>query len=206
MNEYKFLDLANCEIRLANMADENVIVEIAKAAFACYLPRMDRPPFPMLANYAGFINLRQAWVMEAGAQIIAFLVLADEPDGSIMIDTIAVLPCFQQKGLGRLLVEFAVNHALQKKADRVRVYTNAAMIENLRWYEKLGFYEIGRKVENGYNRVWLEKKLYFKSSNGQDWQKINFKMAAGNIEKSGNLQEKFSHENFAAQLERPRQQ
>ncbi len=41
----------------------------------------------------------------------------------------------------------------------VSLYTNEAMVENLRLYPRLGFVETGRRVEDGYRRVFFRKSL-----------------------------------------------
>ena len=41
----------------------------------------------------------------------------------------------------------------------VTLYTNEAMVENLQLYPRLGYVETGRGVEEGYRRVYFEKRL-----------------------------------------------
>jgi hypothetical protein len=41
----------------------------------------------------------------------------------------------------------------------VTLYTNEAMVENLRLYRRLGFVETDRRVEDGYRRVFFRKSL-----------------------------------------------
>lgn len=150
---------AQCHVRPAVPADESAMLAIAQDAFACYLPRMDRPPFPMLADYGKFIGSGQAWLAETHGEIAAILVLVPKSE-DLMLDAIAVKSCYQKNGLGRLLINFALARARECGAKNLKIYTNAAMTENLLWYEKLGFTEIGRGVENDYNRVWMQKSLY----------------------------------------------
>jgi hypothetical protein len=41
----------------------------------------------------------------------------------------------------------------------VTLYTNEAMVENRRLYARLGYAETGRRVEDGYRRVFFRKRL-----------------------------------------------
>ena len=146
-------------IRKAETGDGKSLHEIAQLAFAPYLERMDRPPAPMLADYGELIAKGDAWILELDGRIAAFAILKDEEDGWLLLDIVAVNPAFQKRGLGRQLVNFAMETAKDRCQKGARLYTNAAMIENLEWYPKLGFREIGRKRENGYDRVWFEQEI-----------------------------------------------
>lgn len=145
-------------IRLATQADEAVFREIAEASFAKYLERMDRKPFPMLDDYGTHINAGHAWVLEDIDGIEGYVVLIPQND-CLMLDTIAVRPKCQHSGYGRALVAFAENKARGMGWNRITVYTNEAMLENLAWYPALGYSEYDRRVENGYNRVFFQKYL-----------------------------------------------
>jgi ribosomal protein S18 acetylase RimI-like enzyme len=41
----------------------------------------------------------------------------------------------------------------------VRLYTNEVMVENLAFYQRLGFVEVERRMDEGYRRVFLRKSL-----------------------------------------------
>jgi hypothetical protein len=41
----------------------------------------------------------------------------------------------------------------------VELYTNEAMVENLAMYERMGYREIQRKHDAGFNRVFFRKAL-----------------------------------------------
>ena len=43
--------------------------------------------------------------------------------------------------------------------DRIELYTNAAMRENIEYYPRLGYKEIGRHEEDGFERVFFRKSL-----------------------------------------------
>lgn len=43
--------------------------------------------------------------------------------------------------------------------EAVHLYTNEKMVENLAIYPRLGYAETGRRHEDGFNRVYFEKRL-----------------------------------------------
>jgi hypothetical protein len=43
--------------------------------------------------------------------------------------------------------------------NAVHLYTNEKMTDNLSIYPKLGYVEVARRTENGFNRVYFEKSL-----------------------------------------------
>jgi ribosomal protein S18 acetylase RimI-like enzyme len=84
------------------------------------------------------------------------IVLISDGD-ALLVDNVAVAPAAQGQGLGRLLMHFAEQEALARGFDRLRLYTNEVMTENLGLYARLGYRETGRRIEVGYRRVYLEK-------------------------------------------------
>jgi ribosomal protein S18 acetylase RimI-like enzyme len=78
---------------------------------------------------------------------------------SMLIENIAVLPSAQTRGLGRQLMRFAEQRATDVGRDRLTLYTNEVMVENLAMYARLGYRETSRRPEHGYNRVFMEKRL-----------------------------------------------
>lgn len=138
--------------------DEAAFRDIAEAAFAKYLERMDRKPFPMMDDYGAHIKAGNAWVLEDANGIEGYVVLIPQKD-SLMLDTIAVRPQCQGSGYGRALAAFAEKTARNMGLKKITVYTNEAMRENLVWYPALGYSEYDRRVEKGYNRVFFQKYL-----------------------------------------------
>ena len=62
-------------------------------------------------------------------------------------------------GVGRALLSYAETHARRHGLDTLRLYTNAAMAENLALYRRLGYREDDRRGEHGFERVFLSKRL-----------------------------------------------
>jgi hypothetical protein len=56
-------------------------------------------------------------------------------------------------------MDHAVGEAGRRRLPAIRLYTNAAMTENLSIYAHMGFVETHRAVEKGFNRVYLRWAL-----------------------------------------------
>jgi hypothetical protein len=79
-------------IRQANEADLPVIEEIITAAYSKYLARMDRPPAPMLRDYAFAVEQGAVWVVGTP---IAGLISLSPADDSLLVENLAVHPAAQ---------------------------------------------------------------------------------------------------------------
>lgn len=139
--------------------DESSMREIAEAAFSIYLDRMDRKPFPMLDDYAARIEAGQAYILDDGRGIQAYMVLVPGDDDSMLLDNIAVRPKCQKSGYGKTLMAWAEQIARDSGKKRIILYTNEAMRENLPWYAALGYSDFERRLENGYRRIYFCKEL-----------------------------------------------
>jgi N-acetylglutamate synthase-like GNAT family acetyltransferase len=147
---------AGLAIRQANEADLPVIDEIITAAYSKYLARMDRPPAPMLRDYALAVEQGAVWV--AGTPIAGLISLSPAGD-SLLVENLAVHPAAQGAGLGRALMDFAEQQARKLRLPRLALYTNEVMTENQAIYAHLGYQETARRSEDGYQRVFMQKEL-----------------------------------------------
>ena len=112
----------------------------------------------MLADYAALIDAGELQVLEEAGSPVALIVLRPDAE-AIFVENIAVDPQAQGKGHGRALLAFAEDEARRLGLTAIRLYTNAAMTENLAYYPRLGFRETDRREEDGYNRVFFEKRV-----------------------------------------------
>ena len=94
-------------IRRARAEDATRIAAIARAAYLKYVPRIGCEPAPMMA--AEIAADRVVVIGTAGA-VDGYMIAWPEND-SYFIDNIAVDPLQQGKGLGRQLVDRAVDEA-----------------------------------------------------------------------------------------------
>ena len=145
-------------IRRATTVDVPRIAEIVERAYRRYIRRMGRPPGPMLDDYSARVSEGSVWVIEEDAIIVGILVLLPKRD-HLLLDNIAVAPARQGLGLGRRLLAFAEAEAMRRGYSEIRLYTHETMTENQRLYAAIGYEETGRGTDDGYERVFMRKKL-----------------------------------------------
>ena len=117
---------------------------------------MDKPPGPVLRDYGPSIEAGTTWV--TGSPIAAVLTL-DPREDHLLIENVAVHPDAQGRGLGRELMSFAEQEAARHGFTRMVLYTHEVMTENQAIYTHLGYTEVDRRAEDGYQRIYMEKAL-----------------------------------------------
>jgi GNAT superfamily N-acetyltransferase len=145
-------------IRRAREADAGEVGACVERAYTRYVARMGIMPAPALDDYARVIREREVWVAEVDGTLAGVLVLAETSEG-FLLDNVAVDPPYQQRGLGRLLREFAEERAAKSGHGSIYLYANVAMTENIASYVRHGYVEYDRRVEGPYARVYLRKTL-----------------------------------------------
>lgn len=145
-------------IRRAAPAEVDWVSATIDAAFSRYIPRIGRKPQPMTVDHAALIAAGEVHVLEDGDERLGLIVMRAEAD-HLYVDILAVRPEAQRRGLGRQLMAFAEDEARRLGLPALRLFTNAKMTENRRFYPRLGFREIGDRTEDGFERVDFEKSL-----------------------------------------------
>ena len=145
-------------IRLAVSGEADAVRFLVRAAYAHYVPRLGREPSPMGEDYDRRIAMDQVWVLEEQGELVGVVSLTQRP-GSFLLQNIAVAPEAQGKGYGRRLIAFAEEQARERGFTELRLYTNVLMVENIALYHHLGFREIGRIHENGFDRLYMAKPI-----------------------------------------------
>ena len=145
-------------IRPALAADAPTVARIVHDAYAGYIPRMGRPPGPMLDDYPAQVAAGTVSVLEDGGVIVGIIVLHDEAD-HLLLENIAVAPDRHGQGIGRRLIAFAEAEARRRGHAEIRLYTHVTMVENQALYARLGFAETHRSLQAGFERVFMRKPL-----------------------------------------------
>jgi GNAT superfamily N-acetyltransferase len=99
----------------------------------------------------------ELWVVDDG-ELAGTVLLRTEGD-QLLVDNLAVDPARQGEGLGRALLDFAELEAGRRGLRSLRLYTNAAMTENIAMYGRLGWEEYERTTEGPYSRVYFRKPV-----------------------------------------------
>ena len=143
-------------LRHATAADLPAIKALIDDAYAKYLTRMEKPPAPMLRDYGPSVEAATTWV--TGSPITAVLTLYPRED-HLYVENVVVHPDAQGHGLGSALMNFAEQEATRRGLPRMALVTHEVMTENQAIYAHLGFTETGRRAEDGYRRIFMEKRL-----------------------------------------------
>ncbi len=145
-------------IRPATPDDLAAIRACAEAAYARYVPLIGRRPAPMDADYAALVAQGFARVAEEAGAVLGFVAFWPKGD-HLYLDAVAVHPAATGRGLGRALIGAAEDAGRARGLGEIRLYTNAAMAGNLTLYPHLGYRQVDRRLDQGFDRVFFVKAL-----------------------------------------------
>ncbi|MFN6999407.1 MAG: GNAT family N-acetyltransferase [Elioraea tepidiphila] len=146
-------------IRPARTDEADAVASLVEAAYAPWVAVVGQRPGPMDDDYAARIARGEAHVVAEPSGALAGLVVIEEKGGAFWLDNVATAPAYAGKGLGRRLIRFAEAEARRRGHGAIRLYTHQRMERNIALYQGLGYAEIGRGVEHGFARVFMEKRL-----------------------------------------------
>ncbi|KAL5340499.1 acyl-CoA N-acyltransferase [Aspergillus crustosus] len=174
MTSSKKLSTPIPEIRRATFSHIPSIQYIVTEAYTKYIPRIGKLPAPMLADYNALLAnpIHEIFVLlsphssaspdsdtATESTVVGSILLNISDSAALRINNLVVDPSAQGKGYGRLLMRFAEERARDTGRGALELYTNVKMVENLEFYAKLGFLEVGRREEDGYERVFFKKDI-----------------------------------------------
>ena len=148
-------------IRLATHADHDAVVACIQAAFTPWIPIIGMEPLALSADYRDFIARKITHIIDGdqAGDVAGILIIVPE-EAALYIDTIAVHPAYQKHGLGRRLMDYAAQQALEKGFKKLTLITNAKQLSNQDYYRKYGFVETRRaELRPGRVGVWMAKTL-----------------------------------------------
>ncbi len=146
-------------IRRAKIVDLAQIEACALAAYHPYIERIGRKPAPMVADFNALIVGGMVYVGTDDAGLVRGYVVYYPQADHVHLENVAVHPDCQGQGLGRQLIEWVEREAGVGGYHRIELYTNAKMSENLAVYPRLGYRQFDRRIEDGFDRIYFEKKL-----------------------------------------------
>ena len=142
-------------IRPADITDLPAIDRLIRESYSKYIVRIGKPPFPMLDNYGNHVRAHTLWVTEDLAGLVVLIPEAEH----LELETIAVSPAVQGKGIGRALMLFAEAEARRRGYAELRLYTHEKMTENIALYARAGWTHTHRAHQDGYDRVFFRKSV-----------------------------------------------
>ncbi len=146
------------QIRQAIMEDMAEIKACATAAYSKYISRIGREPAPALADFAKQIADGIVYVIGEDGAVDGYVVFYPRDD-HLHLESVAVFPRKLGEGLGGRLIAFVEEEARRQGLAAVELYTNTKMTENLKMYRKLGYEELGRRHQEGYDRAFFRKNI-----------------------------------------------
>lgn len=149
---------SDIHIRLATIKDLPDIQRCVKLAYTTYIERMEQEPAPMRADFSQLISLHRVSVATIDQAFAGFVVFYERGD-HIHLENVAVQPALSGHGIGRSLFAYVEQQAISKGFSKIELYTNEMMHENFGLYKHLGYVEIDRQEEDGFNRVFFSKTL-----------------------------------------------
>ncbi len=147
--------------RLAGPDDVAFVRDATYAAYEAYLPVLGAMPLPVSADHGADIAAGHVWLV-SDAGVDAGLMVLEAAADHLMIESLAVLPACQGRGLGRWMLDFAERRAREAGLPELRLYTNALMARNVGIYQQAGFVETGRQSvphRPDFIRVYMAKPL-----------------------------------------------
>ncbi|MCU1759821.1 GNAT family N-acetyltransferase [Pseudomonas sp. 14P_8.1_Bac3] len=146
-------------IRQAVAADEGVVRACAEQAYTQYVEVIGRKPAPMLADFGAQIAAGQVYVATGEQDEVRGFVVFFAVGQHMLLENVAVSEAGRGKGIGKALIQFCEAEALRLGLGSVQLYTNVKMVDNLSIYPRLGYVETERRSEDGFDRVYFEKRL-----------------------------------------------
>lgn len=145
-------------IEVATRVDLQFIKPIVETAYSKYIERLGMLPAAMNTDYDKLIEMQSLYVLRLNGALVGSICLSRLSD-SMMISNLVVDPRVQGRGLGRLLMRYAEEMALEEGLKTMSLFANEKMYENIALYTRLGYVETGRKTEDGFKRVYFQKAL-----------------------------------------------
>ncbi|MGI9354998.1 MAG: GNAT family N-acetyltransferase [Rhizobiaceae bacterium] len=146
------------QIRPATTGDIDFLEACAADAYAQYFEAIGRKPAPMVFDFEAQLGEMPIEMMMNDGGSVGYLVWHLRAD-HLFLESIAVTSAQQGRGFAGLAMAYLEKTAIAAGRKAIELYTNEKMTANLGLYPHLGFVEIERREEEGFNRIYFRKIL-----------------------------------------------
>jgi len=113
----------------------------------------------MHADFGAQIAAGEVHLATDAADVLLGFVVFRVAEDHVFLENVAVRPEAASQGVGGALIRFCEAETLRRGLAAVHLYTNEKMTANLSLYPRLGYVEVDRRREDGFDRVYFEKAL-----------------------------------------------
>nr|WP_198671113.1 GNAT family N-acetyltransferase [Oceanibium sediminis] len=112
----------------------------------------------MSADYRDMVDAEHISVYVVENAVRGFVCYwIDGPD--VHVEALALAARARRKGAGRMLLDHVDRQGLRAHCRRLIFHSNAQNFENLAYFRGKGLQETDRRIDNGYERIVMERYL-----------------------------------------------
>ena len=135
-------------LRRAGPDDLDAIVLIQRAAYSANRDRLGVEPLPLLIDYSDVIATLEVWIADVPAskedssdEVLepAAILIVDARADTFTVESVAVHPAYQGRGLGAALLTAAELRARSLGFPEVLLYTGRPLTHLVDWYQRSGY-------------------------------------------------------------------
>ena len=152
---------AEITIRKAVLGEVDVIKEIIVEAYQPIMKQLSRKPAALeegLGKISRHIQMGNQYVALVGEVVVGTMRVSLKGQVGV-IARVAVRSKFRGRRIGSMLVDYAENLLSHMNAKRIEIEVYGAVEEQLSFYERTGYVEVGRVERLGEEIVVMQKDL-----------------------------------------------
>ncbi len=145
-------------LRPAEPRDAARLKQLAGQAYRIHAAVLPRPPQAVTDDYAALIADDAVYVAEADSDLAGLIVLLPLHN-ALLLHAVAVAPEAQRRGIGGLLLRYAIEHARGQGLGAVEASVEKALLPLLGWFGRFGFDAVRSPGPGGYQRYYLRRTV-----------------------------------------------